>query len=107
MDWLINILPYVPQYAIPIVVVAIAYKKIDSDRQATKTVRDKDSLTLHDSVQKLTWENGRIKEDVSFLKTGLDDHQMQLSVLNTELAKVSTKLDNVIEMLHDLKESKS
>lgn len=106
MDWLISILPYVPQYAIPIVIVAIAYKKIDSDRQTTKERRDKDSLELHDSVQKLTWENGRIKEDVSFLKTGLDDHQMQLSVLNTELAKVSTKLDNVIDILHEMKESK-
>jgi len=107
MDWLISILPYIPQTAIPIVVVAIAYFKINGDRKATKEIRDKDSLQLHDSVQKLTWENGRIKEDLSFLKTSIDDHQMQLSVLNTELAKVSTKLDNVIEMLHEMKDSKS
>lgn len=79
--------------------------KVKADRLATKGDRDKDSQVLHDTVQKLTWENSRLKEDMQFLKTGLDDHQMQLATLNTELAKVSTKLDSALEILHDLKES--
>ena len=80
--------------------------KIKSERIQTKVARDRDSQELHDTVQKLTWENARLKEDVQFMKSGLDDHQMQLSVLNTELAKVSTKLDSALDILRDLKEAK-
>lgn len=79
-------------------------QKQKADRAETKVQRDADSQTLHDTVQRLTWENARLKEDMQFMKSGLDDHQMQLSVLNTELAKVSTKLDSALDILHDLKE---
>lgn len=80
--------------------------KVKADRASTKSDRDKDSQELHDTVQKLTWENSRLKEDIQFMKSGLDDHQMQLATLNTELAKVSTKLDSALEILRDLKESR-
>lgn len=79
--------------------------KLNTDRAETKAVRDKDSQELHDQVQRLMWENTRIKEDLAFTKTSLDDHQIQLATLNTELAKVSTKLDSALEILHDLKEA--
>lgn len=81
-------------------------QRTKADRVQVGARRDADSQELHDTVQKLTWENARLKEDVQFMKSGLDDHQMQLSVLNTELAKVSTKLDSALEILHDLKEGK-
>lgn len=80
----------------------LAKQKVD--RIETKAARDKDSQELHDTVQKLTWENNRLREDMQFMRTGLDDHQAQLSVLNTELAKVSTKLDSALDILNDLKE---
>lgn len=79
--------------------------KIRSDRLETKAARDSDSQKLHDDVQRLTWENARIKEDLAMTKTSLDDHQLQLAALNTELAKVSTKLDSALEILRDLKEA--
>lgn len=79
--------------------------KTKASRAEVGAKRDADSLQLHDEVQRLTWENARLKEDVQFMKSGLDDHQMQLSVLNTELAKVSTKLDSALDILHDLKEA--
>lgn len=78
--------------------------KVKADRASTKSDRDRDSQELHDTVQKLTWENSRLKEDYAMLKNTADDHQLQLSVLNTELAKLGTKLDNALEILHDLKE---
>jgi hypothetical protein len=81
-------------------------QKTKADRALVGARRDADSQELHDTVQKLTWENARLKEDVQFMKSGLDDHQMQLSVLNTELAKVSTKLDSALEILRDQKEAK-
>lgn len=79
--------------------------KVIADRRATKIDRDSDSQKLHDDVQRLTWENSRIKEDLAMTKTSLDDHQLQLAALNTELAKVSTKLDSALEILRDLKEA--
>ena len=89
-----------------ILVKVIADKiKLTNDRMATKTERDADSQKLHDDVQRLTWENAHIKEDIALTKTSLDDHQVQLSTLNTELAKVSTKLDSALDILHDLKEA--
>lgn len=80
--------------------------RIKADRAEVKSTRDADSQKLHDDVQKLTWENARLKEDITFVRSGLDDHQLQLSALNTELAKVSTKLDSALEILRDLKEGK-
>ena len=80
--------------------------KMKADRADTKQIRDKDSQDLHDTVQKLTWENARFKEDLAFVRSVSDDHQLQLSALNTELAKVSTKLDSALEILHDLKDAK-
>ena len=89
-----------------ILVKVIADKiKLTNDRMATKTERDNDSEKLHVDVQRLAWENARIKEDIALTKTSLDDHQVQLSTLNTELAKVSTKLDSALDILHDLKEA--
>jgi chromosome segregation ATPase len=79
--------------------------KVKAERAEVGAKRDADSQALHDQVQKLTWENSRLREDMQFLKSGLDDHQQQLSVLNTELAKVSTKLDSALEILRDLKEA--
>lgn len=79
---------------------------LKEERAQTAQKRDQDSLELHDSVQKNSWEITRLKEDISFVRSGLDDHQMQLFVLNTELAKVSTKLDSALDILRDLKEAK-
>lgn len=81
-------------------------QKTKADRAEVGAKRDADSQTLHDQVQKLTWENSRLREDIQFMRTGLDDHATQLSVLNTELAKVSTKLDSALDILRDLKEAK-
>ena len=80
--------------------------KIKADRATTAEQRNADSQKLHDDVQKLNWENARMKEDLAFVRSVADDHQLQLSALNTELAKVSTKLDSALEILHDLKEGK-
>lgn len=80
--------------------------KTKADRVEVGAKRNADSQILHDQVQKVVWENARLKEDIQFMKSTQDDHQMQLSVLNTELAKLGTKLDNALELLHDLKEAK-
>lgn len=80
--------------------------KVIADRRSTKIDRDADSQRLHDDVQKIKWENSRLKEDLAMTRTTLDDHQLQLTTMTTELAKVATKLDSALEILHDLKESR-
>ena len=77
-----------------------------ADRAETKELRNKDSQDLHDECQKNTWDIGRVKEDIMMLKTHMDDHQIQISTINTELAKVSTKIDSVLDAINKLSEAK-
>jgi len=80
--------------------------KLRNDRAATKATRDADSQDLHDQCQKNTWDLGRVKEDIMMLKTHMDDHQIQIATINTELAKVSTKIDNVLDAINKLSENR-
>lgn len=80
--------------------------KTKADRVETKRSRDRDSSELHDQCQKNTWDMSHVKEDIMMLKTHLDDHQLQISTINTELAKVSTKLDTVLDAIKQLTEAK-
>lgn len=79
--------------------------KIKNQRAETKQERDRDSLELHDQCRENEWEIKRLKEDTAVLKTHLDDHQLQLSTLNMELAKLSTKMDSVLDAIRELKDS--
>jgi peptidoglycan hydrolase CwlO-like protein len=81
-------------------------QKTKADRAQTKETRDKDSTELHDQCQKNTWDIGRVKEDILMLKTHMDDHQVQIATINTELAKVSTKLDTVLDAINKLSEDR-
>lgn len=103
MEWLVNILPYVPQYAIPIVIVAIAYKKIDSDRQATKTVRDKDSLELHDKMLKHDFLIGQLKDNYQFMRTVLDDLRDTTNNINLAICKLDSSVNNLTDTVKELK----
>lgn len=82
----------------------IKSRMTDSARAETKVARDKAELEIRDMCRQNSWEVARLKEDMAFLKETSDDHQLQLSTLNTELAKLGTKLDNAIELLHELKD---
>lgn len=73
-------------------------------RASTAVQRDKAEQELRELIQKTSWECQRNKEDILFTKTHLDDHQLQLSTLNTELAKLGTKMDTVLDAIKELKE---
>lgn len=103
MDWLINILPYVPQYAVPIVIIAIAYKKIDSDRQATKSVRDKDSLELHDKILKQEFQIGQLKDNYQFMRTVMDDLRDTTNNINLAICKLDSSVNNLTDTVKELK----
>jgi len=84
----------------------IKSRMTDSAREETKVARDRAEVEIRDMCRQNSWEVSRLKEDLSMARTTLDDHQLQLTALTTELAKVSTKLDNVLEILRDLKEGR-
>lgn len=78
--------------------------KIKRDRMETKDVRNKDSLALHDAVLKLQFETTTLKDNQTLHSDKIDDLNRQSASLNTALAQVLVKLDNVIDTLKDLKE---
>lgn len=80
--------------------------KVKAERAEVGAKREADSQALHEQVQKLTWENARLKEDLMVVKTHIDDHQLQLSNIVTEIAKLGVKMDTVIEGLNKLQEEK-
>jgi hypothetical protein len=81
-------------------------QKQKADRAETKVQRDADSARLQEATQKNVWEVARLKEDLMVVKTHIDDHQLQLSNIVTEIAKLGVKMDTVIEGLNKLQEDK-
>lgn len=79
---------------------------IKADRQTTKNERDADSQVLHDKVLKLEFENTSLKDRLSLAETRITDGDKQIAVINTELARMSTKMDNILDAIRELKESK-
>lgn len=81
--------------------------EIEASREATKRERDAVEVELRDKVQKSDWEINRIKEDNRLLATKLDEQVKFTGMLNTEVAKILVKMDQVIDALKGLKEGKS
>lgn len=77
---------------------------IKKDRDETKVQRDADSQTLHDMVQKNTWEINNLKLENQHRDTILDDLRQQCNELNVNLAVVSQKLDALVEAIRELKD---
>lgn len=79
--------------------------KVIKDRIATKLERDRDSTEIHDKVLKLEFASGALKDANAVLTERVDDANRQINLLNTQLAQVLTKLDNVIDVLKELKDN--
>lgn len=77
--------------------------KIKNDRAETKSSRDKDSQELHDKVLKLEFGYGSLKDSQQLINEQVADTAKAVGILNTQLAQVLVKLDNVIEELKELK----
>ena len=77
--------------------------KLTNDRLATKTERDNDSQKLHDKVLQLEFQTGQAKDNIGLLFTKVEDSNKQISLLNTQVAQVLTKMDSVIDGLSELK----
>lgn len=78
-----------------------------NDRAATKESRDKDSQALHDEVLELRFKYTALKDAQQLQSEQIADAAKQVGVLNTQLAQVLVKLDNVIDTLKELKKAES
>lgn len=77
--------------------------KLTNDRLATKTERDNAEQQLRDKVLQLEFKTGQAKDNIGLLFSQVADSAKQISLLNTQLAQVLTKMDSVIETLAELK----
>ena len=96
--------------ALPLVVVVVAvvylyfkFKKVETDRKLTKSVRDADSTNIHAQLLKNTWDIARIKEDNNHRDALLDDLRQQVTIVNQNLAVVANKLDSLVEAVKEKK----
>lgn len=104
MSEFVEVLKLVSPSAIPLVVVLLGgfwiYRKtqnIEQARKITKVERDDDSKKMHDELLRHSWELSRIKDDNSHRDQLLEDLRKQVEAVNSNLAVVATKLDNLVE----------
>lgn len=96
--------------ALPLVVVIIAlsylyfkFKQIKDDRVETKQHRDADSQNIHDEVLKLNFKVTNLEGRIELHDTVLSDINKQINILNTNLAILTEKIDNLTNTLNEVK----
>lgn len=80
------------------------YSSIREERKATKTMRDDDSMKMHDDILKLQFQAQQNKDNIGLLFNQVADSNKQISLLTQQLAQVLVKMDNMITTLQELKE---
>lgn len=78
-------------------------ERIRSQRQETKQLRDADSQVMHDSILKLQFEVTSLKDTQVLHSEHIEDLNRQSATLNTTLAQVLVKLDNIFDQIKELK----
>lgn len=96
--------------ALPLVVVIVAglyfffkFKSLEQDRMTTKQQRDNDSQEVHDDILKLKFDVVNLKGRIELHDTLLSDINKQINILNTNLAILTEKIDNLNITLQDIK----
>lgn len=79
---------------------------IRNERLQTKQERDGDSQNMHDSILKLQFDVTSLKDTATLHAEHIEDLNRQSASLNTGLAQVLVKLDNIFETLKELKDNK-
>lgn len=77
--------------------------KTKSDRIQTAEMRNKDSQELHDTVLKMGFQVDQNKNNIGLLFEQMADQLKQIGLMNTQLAQVLIKMDNIVETLKELK----
>lgn len=80
----------------------IDVSNIRAQRTETAVLRDREIQEMRDKVQKIEWDNKYLKDEQAFINSKLDDQAKQTGILTTELAKISVKMDNVLDAIERL-----
>lgn len=98
-----TILPYITPSALPIVLVVLGglyiYKKIDSERNKTKEIRDNDSQKIHDDILKLQFKVSEIDGRTVKHEQVIEDLREQINLLNTNVVRLSVVIEQLAERL--------
>lgn len=103
MDLISTIAPYVPQYAWPLLILALGYAKIQSDRKKTREVRDADSTELHDKILKHDFMIGQLKDNQTLHNTLINDLREAVNAMNVCTAKLEVSVASLTEAIKELK----
>ena len=82
-------------------------ERIRTERLTTKAERDTDSQTMHDSILKMQFEITALKDISTLHADRIEDLNKQSATLNTALAQVLTKLDNIFDTIKEMKYEKT
>ena len=80
--------------------------EIVADREKVSRERDERERILRDSLQKAEWEIVRLKEQQTLLDAKVTEQSKVSGLLNVEIVKLGTKLDQVLDTLKEMKEEK-
>lgn len=80
------------------------YFKVRSERKETKSVRDKDSLHLHDTILKHEFELTKLKDDFAHQHNINEDLNKQIVELAKAVSTFSVAVDNLIKTVDELKD---
>lgn len=80
--------------------------EIVADREKVSRERDERERLLRDSLQKAEWEIVRLKEQQALLDAKVTEQSKVSGLLNVEIVKLGTKLDQVLDTLKEMKEEK-
>lgn len=103
MELISTIAPYVPQYAWPLLILALGYAKIQSDRKKTREVRDADSTELHDKILRHDFLISQLKDNQTLQAQILEDLRDAVSAMNVGVAKLEVSVTTLTEAVKEIK----
>lgn len=103
MEMISAIVPYISPSALPLLLVVLFYIKIKNDRKSTKESRDKDSMDIHDTLLKHSFQITALKDAQQLHTQWMEDMKAMLNAMNVAIAKLDTTVANLNEAIRELK----
>ena len=88
-----QLLPYI----IGILAAGAAWLKGHAEVQDVRREREDTKKERDESIQKLSWEINRMKDDMNHQSTLNDDFRQQLSMLNTSITEIKTLVELLVD----------
>lgn len=100
-----QIIAAIPSNVLPLVVTVLGlfyiYRKIENQRTETKTERDSDSQTIHDTLLKHDFRLTELSGIVNLHRDKLESIDKQLVIVNQELVKLNVHVDLLVKAFEE------